>query len=99
MLTVLFKNRSQLIPHSFPLLFLFRKFKLHKTHATNLNLFKLIETILCSNRSSDLMAATCEGMGLGENKANLKYGCVATFLRVFCYFYQDRDLFSKYCIG
>jgi hypothetical protein len=42
MLRTLVATRSQLLPSSFPLLFLFRKFKLHKTHATNLNLLKLV---------------------------------------------------------
>lgn len=41
-LTVLIRLRSQLLPVSFPLLFVFRKFKMHKTHATNANLFKLV---------------------------------------------------------
>jgi hypothetical protein len=41
-LTILVQARSQLLPSSFPLLFIFRKFKMHKTHATNFNLFKLI---------------------------------------------------------
>lgn len=98
-LTVLVKARSQLIPGSYPLLFLFRKFKMHKTHATNFNLFKLIDVLVCSNRSNDLMSAILEGMNLGENKANVKYGCQMSFLRIFCYFYQLPDLFQQYCIG
>ena len=56
-LTFLIKNKSQLITSSFPLLFLFRKFKTHKTHATNANLLTLVEALLCSNRSHDLMNA------------------------------------------
>ena len=61
-LTIFIARRSQLIPTSFPLLFIFRKFKMHKTHATNANLLKLVEALLCSNRSNDLMFAIYEGM-------------------------------------
>lgn len=43
MLTVMVRNKSQLLPQSYPLLFIFRKFKMHKTHATNLHLFRLVE--------------------------------------------------------
>ena len=99
MLTALIKNRSTLIPVSFPLLFLFRKFKMHKTHATNANLFQLVEVLLCSNRCQDLMNAVFEGMSSPETKANLKYGCVMSFLRIFSYFYDQVDLFGSYCIG
>ena len=63
MLTSLIKNKSQLINSSFPLLFIFRKFKTHKTHATNANLLNLVEALLCSNRSQDLMNAVLEGIG------------------------------------
>ena len=42
LLTALIDSRSSILPSSYPLLFIFRKFKLHKTHATNLNLLKLI---------------------------------------------------------
>lgn len=38
-------------------------------------------------------------MGIAENKANLKYGCIMSFIRIFCYFYDQQDLFQKYCIG
>lgn len=42
MLAELVRSRSQLLPVSFPLLFIFRKFKMHKTHSTNSNLFRLV---------------------------------------------------------
>lgn len=57
MLTALVKQNSPLISTSYPLLFLFRKFKMHKTHSTNIYLFNLIEAILCSSKSNDLMNA------------------------------------------
>lgn len=38
-LVALVRRRSQLLPHSFPLLFLFRKFRMHRTHSTNAQLF------------------------------------------------------------
>ena len=88
MLTALVNTRSSLLPTSFPLLFLFRKFKMHKTHSTNLNLLKLVETLLASNRAGDLMSAVLEGMNSPENKANIKYGCTISFIRVFCYLFE-----------
>lgn len=54
---------------------------------------------MCSNRSGDLMAAIYEGMNLADNKANIKYGCYMSFLRVFCYYYRDEELFAGYCLG
>jgi hypothetical protein len=45
------------------------------------------------------MAAILEGMNLGDNKANIKYGCHMSFLRIFCYFYNQPALFGKYCLG
>lgn len=67
---------------------------MHKTHSTNSNLFRLVEVLLCSPRSTDLMAAVLEGMALAENKANIKYGCIMSFIRIFCYFYEQQDLFQ-----
>lgn len=45
------------------------------------------------------MGAVLEGMGIAESKANLKYGCSMSFIRIFCYFYDQQDLFERYCIG
>jgi hypothetical protein len=45
------------------------------------------------------MAAILEGMALTDNKANIKYGCIISFLRIFCYLYQEEDLFTAFCIG
>jgi len=45
------------------------------------------------------MSAIHEGMGGIENKANIKYGCIVSFLRIFCYFYGEEKLFKSYCIG
>lgn len=51
--------KNSLIPVSFPLLFLFNKFKSHKTHPINSLLLGLIEAILQSpiNRVNDLFLA------------------------------------------
>ena len=57
MLTALVKNKSAILNPSYPLLFFFRKFKTHKTHATNFNLLTLVEALLCSSRSNDLLNA------------------------------------------
>ena len=51
--------KNSLIPVSFPLLFVFNKFKSHKTHPINSLLLGLIEAILQapSNRVNDMFLA------------------------------------------
>jgi len=94
MLTALVRARSQLIPPSFPLLFIFRKFKMHKTHPLNATLLILVDTLVSSARSNDLMNAIFEGMGSLETKVNLKYGCTICFIRIFCYTFNQEKMFD-----
>jgi len=72
---------------------------MHKTHPVNAALLSLVDVLLCSNRSNDLMSAVFEGMGSQANKANLKYGCIISFIRIVSYFYRSEELFNQYCIG
>jgi hypothetical protein len=46
-----------LIPTSFPLLFIFNKFKLHKTHPVNTVMLELVDSILSTSRLQDLIHA------------------------------------------
>ena len=56
-LKVLLETDSPLIPRSYPLLFLFSKFKLHETHAVNVLLCELTDIILNSWRVENLFQA------------------------------------------
>jgi len=67
---------------------------MHKTHPLNATLCMLVDSLLCSPRSNDLMNAILEGMGSLETKVNLKYGCTTSFIRIFCYNYNQQKLFE-----
>jgi hypothetical protein len=86
--------KNSLIPVSFPLLFIFNKFKSHKTHPINSLLLTLIEAILqsTSNRVNDLFLAINEGLNSIGSKANVKFGCALSFFRIISLLYQNEDL-------
>jgi hypothetical protein len=86
--------KASLLPVSFPLLFLFTKFKSHKTHPINALLLTLVEAILQSspNRVTDLFFAISEGLSSAGSKANVKFGCALAFFRVISLLYQNEDL-------
>jgi hypothetical protein len=88
--------KNSLVPASFPLLFLFSKFKSHKTHPINFLMLSLIESILqsSSNRVSDLFQAISEGLSSSGSKANVKFGCSLTFFRVISLLYKSEDLYK-----
>lgn len=92
-LTYLIKSQSPLLPQSFPLLFVFQKFRLHKTHPVNATLLTLVDAAIISPRSNDLFSAVIEGMCSSSAKANIKYGCIVTYIRIVSYYFADRELF------
>jgi hypothetical protein len=94
MLNFLICKNSSLIPSSYPLLFLFNKFKSHKTHPINAILFGLIDTIVLTSRLSDILSAIVEGMNSQMTKANVKYGCFASFIRIASIIHEDYELFA-----
>ncbi len=83
--------KNSLVPVSFPLLFVFSKFKSHKTHPINFLMLSLIESILQSspNRVNDLFMAMSEGLSSGGSKANVKFGCALAFFRVISLLYKN----------
>ena len=97
MLKVLVESDSPLLPRSYPLFFIFQKFKLRPTHPVNLILYELTDTLLNSHRATDLFLALAEG---GSNtKANIKYGCSIVFVRCVILLSEDEELFGEFCQG
>lgn len=76
---VLIEIDSNLIPRSYPLLFIFSKFKLHQTHQVNTLLCDLTDAILNTWRVHDLFQALSDGST--NTKANIRYGCCVVFVR------------------
>jgi hypothetical protein len=91
-LKVLTENNCQLIPRSYPLLFIFEKFKLHATHQLNQLIYEVCDSFLLCNSASasrnvDLIQAV--GEGANNKKANVKYGCFMVFVRAVAILYRN----------
>jgi hypothetical protein len=78
-----------LIPTSFPLLFIFNKFKLHKTHPVNTVMLELVDSILYTSRLQDLIHAIHEGLSSIGSKANVKFGCSLSYFRILSLIYRN----------
>jgi hypothetical protein len=87
--SILTNNLSSLIPTSFPLLFIFNKFKLHKTHPVNTVMLELIDSIAPTTRFQDLVHAIHEGLSSIGSKANVKFGCALSFFRLISLIYKN----------
>ncbi len=73
MLTTLTANNHQLLASSFPLHFIFSKFKTHETHPINSLLLNLVTALIQNgSRITDLLIGIQDS--LKETKANVKYG-------------------------
>ena len=94
-LKILIENNSPLLPRSYPLLFIFEKFKLRATHQINQLLFELCDSIVASGyyRTVDLLQAIYEGGN--TKKANVKYGSTLSFIRIFCILERNEDMYAE----
>ena len=94
-LKILIDHNSNLLPRSYPLLFIFEKFKLRASHQINHLLFEICDSIVVSGipRTIDLLQAVFEGGNI--KKANVKYGSVMVFLRIAAIVARNEDFFAE----
>lgn len=97
MLKMLIESDSNLLPRSYPLLFIFLKFKLHSTHPVNSLLCQLTDLILNTERASDLFQAICDGSS--STKANVRYGAAIVLVRSVLLINKESEMFYEVCQG
>ncbi len=74
---------------SFPLGFLFNKFKSHRTHPVNGLMMELVEAVMGTGRVGNLVYAIGEGLAAQGGKMNVRFGCALAFFRVLALVFRN----------